>query len=98
METRFFEIFGPIFGDVIEHALPHGLYALAVMNQADVSVEPLDVVFLRCWEPLRLKPDKSILRACCGLGTRNIDVLSDLPGSKTDVLEASVGAWVAINE
>lgn len=97
-ETQFFEILDPISGNVIEYALPHDLYILAAMNQADASVEPLDVAFLRRWEPLRLEPDESILRAYYGLGTKNIDALPDLPGSKTDVLEASVRAWVAINE
>ncbi|MFW8194369.1 ATPase, partial [Klebsiella pneumoniae] len=78
-ETQFFEILDPISGNVIEYALPHDLYILAAMNQADASVEPLDVAFLRRWEPLRLEPDESILRAYYGLGTKNIDALPDLP-------------------
>jgi 5-methylcytosine-specific restriction protein B len=41
-ETQFFEMLDPVSGDVIEYALPHDLYILAAMNQADASVEPLD--------------------------------------------------------
>jgi 5-methylcytosine-specific restriction protein B len=69
-ETQFFEILDPVSGDVIEYALPHDLYILAAMNQADASVEPLDVAFLRRWEPLRLEPDEKTLRAYYGLGAR----------------------------
>ena len=34
-ETQFFEMLDPVSGDVIEYALPHDLYILAAMNQAD---------------------------------------------------------------
>lgn len=96
-ETQFFEMLDPISGDVIEYALPHDLYILAAMNQADASVEPLDVAFLRRWEPLRLEPDEEALRTFYGLGAKSANPLPDVPTSVSDVLEASVSAWVAVN-
>ncbi|BAO63287.1 ATPase family protein [Pseudomonas protegens Cab57] len=96
-ETQFFEMLDPISGDVIEYALPHDLYILAAMNQADASVEPLDVAFLRRWEPLRLGPDEEALRTFYGLGAKGANPLPDVPASVSDVLEASVSAWVAVN-
>jgi 5-methylcytosine-specific restriction protein B len=96
-ETQFFEMLDPISNDVIEYALPHDLYILAAMNQADASVEPLDVAFLRRWEPLRLEPDEVTLRTFYGLGARGINSLPDVPTSVNDALEASVRAWGAVN-
>ncbi|GAA3977357.1 hypothetical protein GCM10022278_37660 [Allohahella marinimesophila] len=95
-ETQFFEMLDPMSGDVIEYALPHDLYILAAMNQADASVEPLDVAFLRRWEPLRLEPDEAALRAFYGLGS-STNALPNVPASVNDALEASVSAWVAVN-
>lgn len=97
-ETQFFEILDPVSGDVIEYALPHDLYILAAMNQADASVEPLDVAFLRRWEPLRLEPDEKALRAYYGLGAKGTYALPEEPVNLADALEASVRAWGAVNE
>ncbi len=97
-ETQFFELLDPVTGNVIEYALPQDLYILAAMNQADASVEPLDVAFLRRWEPLRLEPDEKSLRNFYGLGVKGDNVLADAPASTTDALEASVRAWAAVNE
>lgn len=97
-ETQFFEILDPTSGDVIEYALPHDLYILAAMNQADASVEPLDVAFLRRWEPLRLEPDEAALRSFYGLDANGVKALPDAPANVNDALEASVRGWVAINE
>jgi 5-methylcytosine-specific restriction protein B len=97
-ETQFFELLDPATGNVIEYALPHDLYILAAMNQADASVEPLDVAFLRRWEPLRLEPDEKALRNFYGLGAKGANDLPDAPASTADALEASVRAWVAVNE
>ncbi len=98
VETQFFELLDPNSGEIVEYALPHDLYILAAMNQADASVEPLDVAFLRRWEPLRLDPDESALREFYGLGRKKDDPLPEFASEVTDVLEASVRAWVAINE
>ncbi len=97
-ETQFFELLDPATGNVIEYALPHDLYILAAMNQADASVEPLDVAFLRRWEPLRLEPDEKALRNFYGLGAKGTNVLPDAPANMADALEASVRAWAAVNE
>lgn len=97
-ETQFFEMLDPASGDVVEYALPHDLYILAAMNQADASVEPLDVAFLRRWEPLRLEPDEVALRAFYGLGAKAANALPDVPANVNDAFEASVNAWVAVNE
>ena len=96
-ETQFFEMLDPVSGDVIEYALPHDLYILAAMNQADASVEPLDVAFLRRWEPMRLEPDEAALRTFYGLGAQGVNALPDVPASVNDALEASVSAWIAVN-
>lgn len=97
-ETQYFEMLDPATGNVIEYSLPHDLYILAAMNQADASVEPLDVAFLRRWEPLRLEPDERALRECYGLGQKSSNKLADSPSSSVDALEASVRAWIAINQ
>lgn len=97
-ETQFFELLDPETGDVIEYALPYDLYILAAMNQADASVEPLDVAFLRRWEPLRLEPNEKALRDFYGLGVKGPNALPDTPASVADVFEASVRAWAAVNE
>lgn len=97
-ETQFFEMLDPSSGDVIEYALPHDLYILAAMNQADASVEPLDVAFLRRWEPLRLEPDEVALRTFYGLGAKGANALPDVPANVSDALEASVRALVAVND
>ncbi|MBP0635924.1 AAA family ATPase [Cupriavidus sp. AcVe19-6a] len=97
-ETQYFEMLDPSTGNVVEYALPHDLYILAAMNQADASVEPLDVAFLRRWEPLRLEPDEKALRNFYGLDVKGAHGLLDVPANVTDALEASVRAWVGVNE
>ncbi|WP_223809967.1 AAA family ATPase [Pseudomonas savastanoi] len=97
-ETQFFELLNPVTGELAEYALPHDLYILAAMNQADASVEPLDVAFLRRWEPLRLEPDQAALRHFYDLGAKQDTVLPEVPISAADAFEASVQAWEAVNE
>ncbi len=97
-ETQFFELLEPGSGNIIEYALPHDLYILAAMNQADVSVDALDVAFLRRWEPLRLEPNEQVLRAFYGLSASNSNALPDKPSATEDALEASVRAWSVINK
>lgn len=96
-ETQFFELLDPVTGDIAEYALPHDLYILAAMNQADASVEPLDVAFLRRWEPLRLEPDAKVLRTYYGLSDNN-DPLPETPTTAAHAFEAAARAWVAVNE
>lgn len=97
METQFFEIMNPDDGEIIEFALPHHLYVLAAMNQADASVEPLDVAFLRRWEPYKLNPDISVLRSYMG-SPGGADLLPEVPASASDVFEACIRAWIRVNE
>ena len=56
-KTQFFEIVSPETGDYIEYAFSPHLYILAALNQADVSVAPLDVAFMRRWMNMMLYPD-----------------------------------------
>jgi len=97
-ETQYFELLDPNTGDIVEYSLPHDLYILAAMNQADTSVDALDVAFLRRWEPLRLDPDENILRDFYGLGIKGDASLPDNSVDTASVLEASVRAWSSINE
>ncbi|MCX7595481.1 MAG: AAA family ATPase, partial [Fischerella sp.] len=94
LETQFFEIIDPN-GDIIEYALPNHLYILAAMNQADASVEPMDVAFLRRWASYQLKPDPAILRKHFSITAT--DPVPLVPTTVTHVYEASVLAWEAIN-
>jgi 5-methylcytosine-specific restriction protein B len=97
-ETQYFELLDPVTGTLVEYALPQDLYILAAMNQADASVEPLDVAFLRRWEPMRLEPDEKALRDFYGLGPKGHAPLPIAPTTVADTLDASVRAWVSINE
>lgn len=97
-ETQFFETLHPEAGDIVEYALPHDLYLLAAMNQADTSVEPLDVAFLRRWCPLKLEPDVNVLRSYFGLSSSTSTAeLPATPTSASEVYEASTLAWSAVN-
>jgi 5-methylcytosine-specific restriction protein B len=83
-------------GDYEEYSFPKHLYVLAAMNEADTSIEALDVAFLRRWEPYRLAPDPAVLMAHLGLTTADGE-LPDPPTSAEDVYRAAVRAWEAIN-
>lgn len=96
IKTQWFEILGPDDGELVEYALPHHLYILAAMNQADASVEPLDVAFLRRWEPFKLLPDSDVLRKHFGIAN-SADPLQENPASAQDVFQASVRAWEQVN-
>jgi 5-methylcytosine-specific restriction protein B len=99
LETQFFEITAPGCGELVEYAIPHHLYILAAMNQADSSVEPLDVAFLRRWTPFRLDPSPAVLRSYFKLPvSRAAGPLADSPNSPKDVYEAATQAWIAVNE
>ena len=94
--TQFFELLHPSTGNQEPYAFPAHLYILAAMNQADVSVDALDVAFLRRWAPHRLVPSESALRDHLSLGKRS--VLPETPTSVADVYEALVQAWAMVNE
>ena len=90
---------GAADGQLIPYAIPEDLYVLAAMNQADASVEPLDVAFLRRWDSFVLEPDEAILRLRFGLdGSKALaGALPDTPNDPKQILEASVRAWKKIN-
>lgn len=94
--TQYFELLAPDSGALVEYAFPHHLYILGAMNQADVSVEPLDVAFLRRWTPYTLSPSEAILRTFFGLQPQPQPLLASAGGAK-DVYEALVQAWAKIN-
>ena len=93
--TQYFEILGDQ-GNHESFALPTDLYLLAAMNEADTSVEPLDVAFLRRWHTHRLEPDESVLRAHFGLGSAT--TLTETPSGPSDYYEALVQAFARIND
>ncbi len=95
-EAQPFEVLVPN-GDTIEYYLPHHLYLLAAMNQADTSVEPLDVAFLRRWTPYKIDPSDDVLRTYFGLPSL-ASALPAQPTAAAHVYEALVGAWAATNE
>lgn len=95
-DTQYFELLDPETGAMVEYAFPHHLYILAAMNEADVSVEPLDVAFLRRWSPFVLAPDEAALRAWFGLPA-DPQPLPAAPAGAGDVYEATVQAWAAVN-
>lgn len=96
LKTQYFELLSPPNGELVKYALPEHLYILAAMNQADVSVEPLDVAFLRRWALIRLEPDAAVLRSEFHLSTVT-QPLPEQPSSPEDVYNAAVRAWETIN-
>lgn len=73
------------------------LYIVAAMNQADVSVEPLDVAFVRRWTAYPLFPRPELVRS--KLGAVGADApLSPQPTEPGEVVEALVRAWESVNE
>jgi 5-methylcytosine-specific restriction protein B len=97
-QTQFFDLLSHS-GSLDSYALPDDLYILAAMNQADASVEPLDVAFLRRWEPYVLDPSSEVLRNHFGINGSNA-VSGGLPETPTEakqVFEASVRAWEKVN-
>lgn len=79
----------------LNHLSPH-LYILASMNEADTSVEPLDIAFLRRFSIYRLYPDISML-----YGYLSITQATETPATpamKEHVLSALVKAWSKANE
>jgi len=96
-ETQYFELLDPTAGHNIEYALPEHLYILAAMNQADASVEPLDVAFLRRWAPYKLNFSSEVLRQYFGLGAADGTPLPAVPTEAKHVYEAAIRALEAVN-
>lgn len=84
-------------GDLTDWHMPFAVFLIAAMNQADTSVEPLDVAFQRRWEPYRLKPNAAALATFLGIA----DPTAEPPAaaaSAGDVYLAALRAWVKVNE
>ena len=98
-KTQPFEILDPKTGDYVEYALPDKLYILAAMNQADASVDPMDVAFLRRWHGLHVHPDTSVLKDFFGLGdVPDATTLPAEPAQPADVIFALILAFQAVNK
>lgn len=83
-------------GSHMPFALPHHLYILAAMNQADTSVEALDVAFLRRWTPFYLPAEVEVLHQHFGL-PHPLPALPGSPSTGLDAYAAAVAAWTAVN-
>jgi 5-methylcytosine-specific restriction protein B len=83
-------------GDFDEVAIPYHLYIVAAMNRADTSVEPLDVAFLRRWQPYTLVPDATFAASWLSVPDANAEP-PEAPATGQDALLALLRAWVVIN-
>lgn len=93
--TQFFEIISPVDGQMVEYAFSPNLYILAAMNQADVSVAPLDVAFMRRWHSEKLQPNYGVLYEKFA-----VDANADIPAecnSAIDVFAVAIEALRKIN-
>jgi 5-methylcytosine-specific restriction protein B len=96
-ETAAFELIRPPDGTLVEYELPLHLYTLAAMNEADTSVEPLDVAFLRRWRPYSLRPSTEALEQYFGVAAPVPAELPKAPNSPQDVFRAAIAAWQKVN-
>jgi 5-methylcytosine-specific restriction enzyme B len=83
-------------GDLEAVPLPFHLYLVAAMNRADTSVEPLDVAFLRRWQPYNLAPQPEKASAWLGLTSTN-GLLPASASTRDDALRALFESWVKVN-
>jgi 5-methylcytosine-specific restriction protein B len=96
-QTWPFEVLNPASGEAESMALSSHLYVLAAMNQADVSIEPLDVAFIRRWQPFHLGPDPMLARTHTGAVGAGI-ALPNSPAAAGEVAEAAIRAWQHVNK
>lgn len=95
-QTQYFEVMSPDTGYNEEYAFSPHLYILAAMNQADVSVAPLDVAFMRRWMSVMLYPDYQPL-----YDKFNVNSLNSVPDANPaigDVYHAAILGLEAINK
>lgn len=94
--TQYFEINNPEDGRMVEYAFSPNLYILAAMNQADVSVAPLDVAFMRRWQSYQLNPNYSVLYEFFG-----VDYAQPIPTactSASDMYSVAIHALEKMND
>ena len=92
-----FKVMEQATGDMKPEYLSSHLYILAAMNQADVSVEPLDVAFIRRWERFVLTPSAEKVREKLVASGPTL-ALPAIPASPSEVVEAAVRAWEVVNQ
>lgn len=92
-----FDVMNPATGEMEPMYLSHDLYILSAMNQADVSVEPLDVAFIRRWDRFLLAPAADKVRTLLGAPGKDVE-LPAAPATPGDVIEAAIRAWESVNE
>ena len=94
--TQYFEIMSPDTGENEEYAFSPHLYILAAMNQADVSVAPLDVAFMRRWMSVMLYPDYQPLYDRFNVNSAN--QLPDTNPTVEDIYHAAFLGLEAVNK
>lgn len=92
-----FKVMDPVNGDMKPEYLSSHLYILAAMNQADVSVEPLDVAFIRRWERFVLAPSSEKVRQILGASGPTL-ALPAVPIVHGEIVEAAIRAWEVVNQ
>jgi len=84
-------------GEFVDYYLPDRLFIVAAMNQADSSVDAMDVAFQRRFARIRLDPDEAALRGYFDLPDGKLTPARDAPQSAADVYSALVLGWRGIN-
>ena len=84
-------------GNRVDLSLPHHVYLLGAMNEADTSVEPLDVAFRRRWFLYRLLPDSALVRSHLSLPA-GAATPPQASAEVSDLYEALAQAWAKVNE
>lgn len=93
--TQFFEILDPKSCVMTEYAFSSNLYILAAMNQADASVAPLDVAFLRRWHTVRLQPDYDVLYR--HFNVKSAQSVVEVPTTPEDIYNIAIKTLEKIN-
>lgn len=75
--------------------LPHDLYILACMNEADTSVEPIDVAFRRRFQNFRMEPKYNVLLDYFSITEK--DTLPEIPQDFSDIYLSLVRTLISIN-
>lgn len=94
--TQFFEILDPVTKSMKEYAFSNNLYILAAMNQADASVAPLDVAFLRRWQTYDVEPDMGALYSEYKVNPS--DSVPSVASNSNDVFNVTIHALEKINK
>lgn len=79
----------------VNYLSPH-VYILASMNEADTSVEPLDVAFLRRFAIYRLHPELEVVREMFQI--TEATQMPEIPTEHIHILAALANAWKIIND